>query len=103
MYSQTEADKAFDRVDRLKLLHELKDVGVSGKFFEAVRSLIEGKEYRTLHKGTLSSSSYSNTHGLPQGVCYRLFSGTSTSEILLLGVTLILSTYLQLVLLMMEQ
>jgi hypothetical protein len=58
--------KAFDRMDRDIVLHDLALFGFSGKVLKAIRSLLFDNVYRVLFEDSLSSS-YSTEAGCPQG------------------------------------
>ena len=59
--------KAFDRVNRGKLLQDLYDSGVRGRLSLAIKALLTGKSYRVLHKGVISRHHYTTENGVPQG------------------------------------
>lgn len=58
--------KAFDRVNREVLLHDLYSCGIRGKILIAISSLINGNKLRVMFEDSISSE-YETTYGCPQG------------------------------------
>ena len=58
--------KAFDSVSHSKLLHKLQKYGIRGKFFNCIKSFLEGRTQRVKVNSSFSKSSHVKS-GVPQG------------------------------------
>ena len=58
--------KAFDSVSHSKLLHKLQKYGIRGKFFNCIKSFLEGRAQRVKVNNSFSKASHVKS-GVPQG------------------------------------